>query len=688
MKSFIKKYIVLLTPAVFLFSCAELDEEIESGISIEKPTSVIVDEKVSSYDVLKSYSGDLILGANASNNNVSGTSMATLLETNFEQVTPVGELYPDSIVSDEGDYNFNYINDFIETAQTRGLTVYGDALVSNINQNDVYLKSTVAPYVFLTPLYPNIVDQSVVEDGSFTGWAINGNVSVEDYLGHASVKMVNGSSVGASDATSLQSPVYTVEDGAKFEVTFYLLSTQIGEGRVTFTGLQNNEPEMDWMGTGTIASTFTTKLGWNRIKFQTDDFDGSGEFSFNIELGYTANVTYYINIQGLSVVNLNGSVDNPDEIFVEAEEGDIGSEWQINDDADASAGKYLLANSAANYLTPNDAGSEPFINNYTFNANKAGTYNLWVRGWGPSGNDDSFFISVNGSSFNFSWWSLGSSSWKWVNIGTYTLTEGENVFAACIRENGYKLDRFYFTLSANEPTGKGSSVLTQEEVTLEVAEELKKMAVDEALGEYVTNVLSETGDKISAWTIVSNPFAEDGSIAVSGGSSAEGEFYWADYIGDDYVAKAFSDAKASAVSGTKLFIGETGLNTNSAKLNAVVNALNTISDIDGVAVSLPLDLDSDLNDVGDMLDDLAATGKLVYITNLCIAVEEATDESYALQSEAYKTLVNMYKSKVPAGQQFGISLSSPADDFKGLWDSGYNRKQSFAGFAVGLGAQE
>ncbi len=688
MKVFDIKYLVILSSALFMFSCAKLDEEVESGIENEKPIGVIVDETLCNYDVLKSYSGDLVVGSNVSLDDLSGSNAnATLLKTNFEQIMPISVLNSDVIMSDEGVLDFTDIDSYISRAEELGLSVYGDAIVSNFNQNDTYLNTIAASLIYQTPLFPNFVKSGVLTDGTFDGWTINGDVSVVDYMEQPSVKMVNDGSVSSSDATSLQSPIYTVEDGAKFELTFYVLSTQEGEGRVTFTGLNTNDPEMDWMGTGTPSATFTTKIGWNKIQIQTLDFDGSGEFSFKIELGYTSNVTYYINIQGISVINLNGSVDNPEEIFFEAEDGVVGSEWQINSDTEASNGEFVLANSAENYLSPNDAGSEPYYIDYTFNAITAGTYNCWVREWGPSGSDDSFFISVNGSPFAFNWWSLYSTNWQWVNLGTYELSVGENKFAACIRENGFKMDRFYFTMTTNIPSGVGSAAIAQKDVTLDVSDDVKKTAVEKVLNGYVEDVLTNEGEKINAWTVVSNPFAEDGSVAVSSGSSVEGTFYWADYIGGDYIAQAFSTARANAASGSKLFISENGLNTNSDKLNTIVNTVNSNNDIDGVAVSLDLNLESDLDVVSDMFDVLASTGKLIFIKDFRVSSEE-TEEAYALQSEIYKTVVDLYKTKIPVSQQYGISLANPVSNSFGLWDSGYNRKQGYAGFVVGLGAQE
>ncbi len=709
MKIFNKTYFVVLTAAVLMSSCAELDEEVEAGVEVEKPVSVIVGEKVSSYDVLKTYSGDLILGSNASLDDISSGSLSSLLMTNFEQVTPSSELTSEVFLTEDGRYDFLAAYNYVSAAQEKGLSVYGDAIISNFNQNDTYLNSFVAPYVYLTPLFPNMVKPTPLNDGSFTGWNVTGDVSIEDYLGHASIKMVNGTSEASYDATSIQSPVYTVAEGAKFELTFYVLSNKSGEGRVTFTGLNNNEPEFDWLGSGITGATFTTKIGWNRIQIQTDDFDGSGAFSFNIELGKTPDVSYFLNIQGLSVVNLNGSVDNPDEIFLECEDAQEKGQWMFVESGSTTAvsgGEYINGTidgvSSNNHVAtglPSDASNQDYQFTYTFNVNTAGTYYLWLRHKCEvaNGTDDSWYISIDGGTYFYhnGIEFQNDSEWQWSkhNYSTgdaFQFDAGEHSVSFKIREGGHLFDKIYLTMTSNRPTGLGSAAIAQEEVTLDVSDEEKQSAANSALSECITNVLTSLGDRISDWTVVKNPFAADGSVAVSGGVSEEGAFFWADYLGEDYISMAFSLARENASAGAKLFISETDLNSNADKLNAVISYANTIADIDGIAVNLSLYMDSDLEAVGSMLEDLAATGKLIYITNLYVKTPIGSDVKIIpdpLLSEIYKGVLDLYVSKVPVSQQYGISLSSPVGD-NGLWNAGFNRKEAFMGFAIGLGAQE
>ncbi|WP_347840143.1 endo-1,4-beta-xylanase [uncultured Draconibacterium sp.] len=717
MRRFSKNYIAILAAATLLFSCTELDDVVDTGIEIQKPTSVIDAEELNAYEVLRTYSGDLVLGANAAEGNISGTNPAsTLLETNFEQVTPVTELNQNVIMADDGTTDFSSIESYISKAQERGLSVYGGTLVSSTNQNDVYLKGLVEPFSFYTPLFPNMVIHGPLNDGTFTNWVTNGNVTTEDYLGQASVKMVTGATAGAGDATSLQSPSYIVEDGAKFEMTFYLLANKVAEGRVVFSGLNNNEPELDWFGDGTGASpTFTTKVGWNTIKIQTNDFDGSGQFSFRIELGNTPNVTYYLNIKGLSVVNLNGSVDNPDEIFLECEDAQqIGAFMILNTDSEAavSGGKYLegiIDGDRGTYDTgtglPSDAVNTDMQFVYTFNVRTTGTYYIWLRHrcHEAYGGDDSWFFSVDGNQYYYpnGIENQNSDTWSWSkhfdgNGDAFDLEAGEHTIAFKIRESGHYFDKIYITMTVNEPTGLGTAAIAQEEVLLDVSKEEKQQIIGEALNSWVSGVVNACKDNITAWDVVKNPMDDYNPQELKTGKNKEqesGEFFWQDYLGAKYAVDAFTYARENANTGDLLFISDYGLESNLVKCRGLIAYINYLDSqgapIDGITTQMHLTLESDMDKVATMFELLAATGKIIRIADLKVSLDtsDPTVEMLQEQTAMYKSVIEMYKSYVPAAQQYGISLmgaNDSNDEKYGLWHANYNRKPAYAGFADGL----
>ncbi|WP_297098594.1 endo-1,4-beta-xylanase [uncultured Draconibacterium sp.] len=716
MKRFNKKHIVLLTFLAVFASCADLDSVLDAGIEVEKPASVIDREALNAYDVLKSYTGDLVLGANASSDNISGTSpLSTLLETNFEEVTPTSALNQNVILSDDGIYDFTSIQNYMSKAGERGLSVYGDALVSSSNQNSTYLKSLIAPFTFYTPLFPNFVIPTPLNDGSFTDWNTEGNVTVENYLGQPCVKMVNGASEGDGSVTSLQSPEYRVDEGAKFEITFYVLSDIVGEGRVVFTGLNENEPELDWTAAGVESPTFQTKVGWNKVQFQVDDFDGSGSLSFKIEMGYTPNATYYMNIQGISLINVNGSVENPDEIFLECEDAQQIGQFMILEEGDASSisgGKYLegiIDGDRGTYDTgtglPSDAVNTDMQFVYTFNVLTSGTYYIWLRHrcHEPYGGDDSWFISVDNNEYYYpnGIENQNTDSWEWSkhfdgNGDSFYLEAGEHTVAFKIRESGHYFDRIYITMTMNEPSGLGSAAIAQEEVNLDLTNEEKAKIIRGSLQSWISGVLNACKDGINAWTVVKEPMDDSNPQELKTGKNKEeldGEFYWQDYLGPKYAAEAFIMARDSSKSGDLLFISDYGLEKNLVKCRGLLAYMDYVeaqgATIDGISTKLHLTLSSDKDNIASMLQILAESGKMVRISELKVSLESSDPTAEMLQEQAdmYKSVVELYNTYVPADQRYGISLSSANNangENNGLWDANYDRKPAYAGFADGF----
>ena len=79
-------------------------------------------------------------------------------------------------------------------------------------------------------------------------------------------------------------------------------------------------------------------------------------------------------------------------------------------------------------------------------------------------------------------------------------------FQLKIREGGHWFDKIYLTMLTSAPTGLGSAIMEQKEITLNVSDDVKKTAVEKVLNAYVEDVLTNEGEKINAWTVVSNPF--------------------------------------------------------------------------------------------------------------------------------------------------------------------------------------
>jgi hypothetical protein len=85
----------------------------------------------------------------------------------------------------------------------------------------------------------------------------------------------------------------------------------------------------------------------------------------------------------------------------------------------------------------------------------ASTFYVHVRANGPSGSDDSVFISVNGSTSTYQQFNTTSAlGWKTAN-STISLPAGTQTLTIWMREDGTRLDKIVISSSSTLPTGTG-----------------------------------------------------------------------------------------------------------------------------------------------------------------------------------------------------------------------------------------
>jgi len=161
-------------------------------------------------------------------------------------------------------------------------------------------------------------------------------------------------------------------------------------------------------------------------------------------------------------INLpGGAVGN--EVWLEAECGTVGSNWNIRSDANASNGEYVMIKSGNNSIDNPSASSDDHIT-YTFNIEVAGIYKLWGRTSVPTADDDSFWVLMD--SGNWIKWNniTGGSSWQWDDVHDadfgnqvviFDLSEGNHSLTIAYREDGAALDKLYLTNLGVTPSDHG-----------------------------------------------------------------------------------------------------------------------------------------------------------------------------------------------------------------------------------------
>lgn len=198
-----------------------------------------------------------------------------------------------------------------------------------------------------------------------------------------------------------------------------------------------------------------------------------------------------------------------------------------------------------------------------------------------------------------------------------------------------------------------------------------------------------------------------------------GHWYWGYYV-PDYHVKAFQLARKYLPADTKLFVNDYNLETSPKKLEALIKFAKDIDEkngspiVDGIGTQMHVTLncsdDAEKNaeaiaalkaQVDAMFQTMAATGKLVRVTELDLSLGTGTPSSnqYKAQSDAYRMIVESYKANVPEAQQSGITVWSLSDNeaeheywLKGqvpnLFDKDYKRKWAYKGFCDGIAGED
>jgi len=222
--------------------------------------------------------------------------------------------------------------------------------------------------------------------------------------------------------------------------------------------------------------------------------------------------------------------------------------------------------------------------------------------------------------------------------------------------------------------------------------EEKKVVVQEAMKDWINAIVGQYKNRVNAWDVVKDPMGNDGKVRHGNGNGDTGtNFHWQDFLGDNYAVEAFNLARTAVKDGDKLFISDNGLE-NLNKCDSLVKYVNTIeslgAQVDGIGTQMHISMTQDMGNVASMFSKLAATGKLIKITELDVAlVANPTAADRLQQAAVYYEVVRLYKATIPAAQQAGITVwnltGGPC-----LWNADFSRRASYKGFVDALTGAE
>lgn len=236
------------------------------------------------------------------------------------------------------------------------------------------------------------------------------------------------------------------------------------------------------------------------------------------------------------------------------------------------------------------------------------------------------------------------------------------------------------------------------------------------MNQWIGGMMEACGEMVTDWTAVNEPLStvdEDGDgyydLRSSANDDSSSNFYWKDYLGEDYPCLVIDLARQYGPANMKLYINESDLTSDVNKLNSLIHWINVWesggqTQVDGIGVSMHLSFVTDEvaqrkqeEDIRNAFTQLAATGKLIRISELEmnmvdasgaeISIQNMTFEQEKQMADFYAFILSTYGELVPAAQQGGITqwvIAGSANVPNGLWTDDYSRQPTYAGFVEGL----
>ncbi|GGZ37371.1 hypothetical protein GCM10007049_33220 [Echinicola pacifica] len=689
-----------------------VEDMASQDFQVQKPESVALQEELNSYQPLKTYldhssAQDFTLGAAVNLQEYASKGvMYRLINSNFDEITVGYGMKHGAVVQSDGSLKMEGINSLFEAAAEAGTSIYGHTLCWHSNQNAIYLNRLLQPLEVSSPAIANELDLASAKKGDLSGWKTTGAVSIVENAGlgdDARAFLLQASSSEEPSSLQLSSPDIAIDPSKTYELIAFIKSDGQGEGRISFEGLLGEDAsERDWTGSGNSSATFQTGISWKEIRFRISGFEAE-TFRLNFDLGYTANTSYWIDINTM---------------YVYDPEGEAGVQNIVsNGDFEAGEAWGGWGNNSTRGLTEDGmgyggAGKAFFVSNPSLTSGFWGVQSLY-----------SFAEPLeNGETYTLSFWARGdaegiirpelqSPDYSSDGFGQVFITTSWKQYEYSITVSA--ADRGRFIISYGEFAGtvyidnvvlKSASVPGGETILVPKEAEEKQAIIEGELERWIKGMVTASAGHVKTWDVVNEPMDDGNPYELKTGLGKSDlptdNFFWQDYMGKAYAVKAFQLARQYGSPEDVHFINDYNLEYNLDKCQGLIDYVAYLeaqgAQVDGIGTQMHIGIHSNKQNIAKMFEMLAATGKLIKVSELDVRVNTANPSPEILeeQSEMYKYVVDMYHQYVPKNQQYGITIWGVTDskedanwlpgERQGLWTQQLNRKPAYAGFVEGL----
>ncbi|TJZ53300.1 hypothetical protein FAZ15_18285 [Sphingobacterium olei] len=710
-----------LLAGVLLSSCAK--HEMLDYLA-GKPESVIAQEDINSYAPLMSY-----IDRNAHPNFKWGVAlnmddylnrgvMYRLVNRNFEEMVMGYEMKHSSIVQADGSLNLSKLERLITAAKENNMALFGHTLTWHSGQNATYLNSLIAPIKLPGGGGPT---WDIVTSNDFES-SDNGNY---EYNTNAVVSFTaNGQGAnGEGRALKLENESVRTNDwDVQFFIKFspvvkagerYTLSIDMKSDAAATFGTQAHLVPYSYKHYEFFGS-FSTTPTWATFTKEiiiTPEMADCSTIAFN--LGKHATTFYFDNLK-LTKYNEEGTGGSSEAGYaLKLTNPTVVNAWEAQTVHDLTG----IENNTEYILKVAAKGSK--AGNISFDLQSTADYQ--GNGFGA------IALTTDYKEYELKLTTTALRNRFIINHGQYNGTalidhisltkagSNTNLLSNGDFENGISPWGGWGNSSTRSQSAKGEGYGGPGGSIIEKTPEEKKSILTEALETFIAGMLSVTKDYVKAWDVVNEPMSDwPDQYALKTGVGkaelAEDEFYWQDYLGKDYAVQAIQFARQYGNPADILFINDYGLEGGGNKCKGLIAYVDYVESqgvtVDGIGTQMHIDIKTNKDNIINMYELLAATGKLIKVSELDIGLGDgiktpnATAEMYQKQAEMYKFVIEKYFEIIPKAQQYGITVWSPLDSPDnqysfwrrgepiGLWTESFVRKPAYQAVAEALEKQK
>lgn len=721
-----------------------------------------VKEVLANYDDIKTYSAEnhpnMKLGLGVGMAIYMGEDgRHELAKDNFQMVTWGNAMKMDAIVKSNGDLNFDNLDPALKQLKDDGVDLYGHNFFWHTQQQQSYLRSVIAPKMILPASdgdkCENVITNSDFEDGTDTGW--NG-------WSHYSRTVVEGGHESDHALKCEMDGETSVNYDCQL---WWPLAENLQEGVTYYYGVWVKSPDninVQFIGqnssySGLYKGTVTATSEWTLLEGEfTYDGNPADVVRIGLQFGGTPNSVVYVDD-----FQFGKKIEDPMENIITNSNFDDGtdtgwtgwSHYARTVEEGGHSGKYALKCTMDGETSVNYDCQLwwPLAENL-----QAGTiycYSFYIKS--PDA-VTAQFIGQN-SSYSGLYKTSFTAPEEWMKCeGEFTYDGNPADVVRIGLQFGGKpntvlwVDDFKFGKKKDQTPAAGSRRAGSITFEPKTAEEKNRFltAVMENWVKGMAEHLAEKGIVPVGYDVINEAIADGsngvrGYNGVFGGSWTEdettyydaapteteadgltlnwgpGHWYWG-YFVPDYPVKAFQFARKYLPAETKLFYNDYNLESSDSKRAAAIqfvkdiDAANGSAIVDGIGTQMHVsfsptdDAEENATKVAElrarvdkMFQELAATGKLVRVTELDIVVGTGSPSAaqYKAQSDAYQTIFESYFENVPEAQQSGItiwSLTDAEDEHEywlsgqkpNLWDESFKRKWAYKGVCDALAGED